>query len=257
MNKNNLKEFLEKKYEEFNCPSFIEKDPVQIPHLFSKKNDIEIAGFLTSVISWGQRKSILRNAHKMMSIMDNSPYEFILNHTSSDLKKTEGFVHRTFKNSDLIFFITSLNKLLLKHGSLENFFTSNYLKENSLKNTIIKFRAEFLETKHEKYTERHVPNILKGSAAKRMNMFLRWMIRKDNNGVDFGCWENIPPSSLYIPLDVHTAKIGRDLRLLKRKSNDWKAVEEFTDSLRVFDSRDPIKYDLALFSIGVNNDNLT
>jgi uncharacterized protein (TIGR02757 family) len=252
-----LFEFLEEKYQKFNCLSFIESDPIQIPHLFSNKNDIEISAFLTSTIAWGQRKTILHNAKKMMNIMDNNPYDFVINHSDKDLKYFEGFVHRTFKDTDLLFFINSLGRILNKHKTLKAYFTSEYSKSKSIKDTIISFRKDFFIPKHNKYTERHLSNIEKGSAAKRMNMFLRWMIRKDKNKVDFGIWEDIPASALYIPLDVHTARVGRQLKLLKRKSNDWKAVEEFTEYLRKFDSNDPVKHDFALFGMGVNNDILS
>lgn len=245
-----LKEFLDFKYELYNQPSFIETDPVSIPHLFTKKEDIEISGFLTATIAWGNRKSIIKNAHRMMELIGNSPYDFIINHKEHHLKKAEDFVHRTFNSIDFLYFIEALKHVYLKYGGIENVF-NKYKTSDSLQPAIHQFKNIFFELPHLKRTRKHLSDPLSGSAAKRINMFLRWMIRKDNKGVDFGIWNSISPSILSIPLDVHSGNTARKLGLLTRKQDDYKAVEELTNNLRLFDLNDPIKYDFALFGLGV------
>jgi uncharacterized protein (TIGR02757 family) len=249
--KSELKEFLDEKVELYNRPSFIELDPISIPHRYSKKEDIEISGFLASTIAWGNRKMILRNADRMMALIDNSPFDFILNSDEHDLERIEGFVHRTFNSLDLIYFLKSLKNIYKTKGGLESIFNEHKTGE-SLKSSIHKLYMLFFELPHSKRTERHVSDPFEGSAAKKLNMFLRWMVRKDNRGVDFGIWKNINQASLYIPLDLHSGNTARRLGLLKRKINDWKAVEELTEGLRFFDPADPVKYDFALFGLGVN-----
>jgi uncharacterized protein (TIGR02757 family) len=244
-----LKKLLEENYQRFHHPSFIEDDPISIPHRFSKKEDIEISAFLTAVIAWGQRKSILNNAKRLLEIMDQAPHDFILNHSEKERAKAIGFVHRTFNADDLIYFLAALQRIYKTHGSLEAAFALN---KASMAERIAAFKAVFFETEHLKRTEKHLANPLKGSSAKRLNMFLRWMVRDASAGVDFGLWKSISPSELMIPLDVHSAKVGRKLGLLKRKQNDWKAVSELTQNLRKFDAQDPVKYDFALFGMGVN-----
>ncbi|MFK7781459.1 TIGR02757 family protein [Psychroserpens sp.] len=250
LKKKELKEFLDSKVEQYNHPRFIESDPIQIPHQFSKKEDIEIAGFLTATIAWGNRKSIINNAHKMMHLLDQSPYEFILNHQESDLEKLSTFVHRTFNGYDFIQFIKSLNHIYRNHNGLEAVFLSS-IKEQSLQHSIHHFKKLFFEIEHLPRTQKHVSDPLKNSAAKRINMYLRWMVRQDQNGVDFGIWKQISPALLSCPLDVHSGNVARKLGLLKRKQNDGKALSELDKSLRQLDVKDPVKYDFALFGLGV------
>jgi len=244
-------ELLNKKVNEYNKPIFIEPDPISIPHKFTNQKDIEIAGYLTSIISWGRRPAILKSANRLMQIMGNEPYNFVMQAGKSELKQLEGFVYRTFNSDDCLFAIEAMKNFYSKFPTMGDFAEEQFLKKNNIKDVIVDIREELLKTEHLKRSEKHFANPDAGSAAKRTNMFLRWMIRKDNNGVDFGLWKNIPASALMIPLDVHSGNTARALGLLKRKQNDWKAVEELTDSLRRFDKNDPVKYDFALFGIGV------
>jgi len=245
-----LKSFLDYKVEQYNSPGFIKTDPVQIPHQFSKKEDIEIAGFLTATIAWGNRKSILNNASNLMELLEHSPFDFVMNHSETDLISLENFVHRTFNGTDLRYFVQSLRNIYLKHNGLEAVF-ANYAEENSLQLSIHQFKQLFFELPHPARTQKHVGDPLKNSAAKRINMFLRWMIRNDAAGVDFGIWKSLSPSQLSCPLDVHSGNTARKLGLLKRKQNDGKALVELDDSLRQLDPMDPVKYDFALFGLGV------
>lgn len=246
MKEEELKSFLDEKVDEYNQSSFIEEDPISVVHQFSKKEDIEIIGFLIATIAWGNRKSIIKNANKLCDIMHHSPHEFILSYKEQELE----FVHRTFNSDDLNFFFMSLKNIYLKHGGLEKVFAANL----SAKERIIRFRDIFLETPHLSRSEKHLSNPAKGSSAKRINMYLRWMIRKDKKGVDFGLWKKHTPSTLYIPLDVHTGISARKLGLISRKQNDWKALEELMSHLKKFDSNDPCKYDFALFGLSVNKE---
>jgi|SRR5690554_392550 len=245
---NNIEKILTENFQRFHKPSFIEDDPISIPHRFSKKEDIEIAAFIAAIIAWGQRKTIIRNANKIVEIMDNAPFDFIVNHQESDRKKALGFVHRTFNADDLIFFFDSLQYIYKSKGGLEKAFGLN----NNLdtKERLASFKDLFFEREHLKRTEKHIANPLKGSAAKRINMFLRWMVRPAEGGVDFGIWKSISTKDLMIPLDIHTSTVSRKLGLLERKQNDWKAVEELTANLRLYDAKDPVKYDYALFGMG-------
>lgn len=245
-----LKEFLDAKVIQYNNPKFIESDPIQIPHRFSKKEDIEISGFLTATIAWGNRKMIINNANKMMELLDNSPYDFVMNHKPKELKFLENFVHRTFYGNDFIYFIKALQHIYKNHGGLETVLSSN-IENNSTQNAIHQLKKVFFELDHLPRTQKHVSDPLKGSAAKRINMFLRWMVRKDNAGVDFGLWETLSPSSLSCPLDVHSGNVARKLSLLARKQNDGKALAELDVKLRKLDPIDPVKYDFALFGLGV------
>ncbi len=251
MTTNNIKSFLESKTAAYNQPCFIESDPVSIPHSFVRKEDIEIAGFLTAIISWGRRPAILKAGKNLMQLLDNAPYDFIAQHTDSDLKRLTGFVYRTFNSSDLLFFITALQQIYTEKGGLEAVCIKYFKTTNSIKEMITGLRRELLETVHLFRSEKHLAAPEKGSAAKRINMFLRWMVRHDNRGVDFGIWKEIPMSALMIPLDVHSGNTARKLGLLKRKQNDWKAGEELTEVLRQFDPEDPVKYDYALFGTGI------
>ncbi|WP_299252088.1 TIGR02757 family protein [uncultured Aquimarina sp.] len=250
LNKTELKEFLDEKAAFYEQPKFIETDPIQIPHLFTQKEDVEIAGFLTATISWGNRKSILTNAHKLMLLMGNSPYDFVMNHTETDLDNLEGFVHRTFNNNDLSFFIKALQNLYIKFGDMEGFF-NQYVSDEYLQTAIHHFKKEFFSLPHQSRTEKHVSDPHKNSAAKRINMFFRWMIRDANAGVDLGIWNSLSPSQLSCPLDVHSGNVARKLNLLSRKQNDAKALHQLDVNLRLLDPLDPVKYDYALFGLGV------
>jgi len=250
MNKAELREFLDYKAEVYNTTNFIESDPILIPHQFDKKEDIEISGFLIATIAWGNRKSILNSGDKLLKIMNHAPHDFILNHKPSDLKACQGFVHRTFNADDLIYFFTALKGLYQKYNSLEDIFVKHQSKDN-LQLAIHHFKQEFMAFGCPKRTQKHVSDPLKNSAAKRLNMMLRWFVRRDEKGVDFGIWNNLSPALLSCPLDVHTARVGRKLKLLKRKQNDAKAVIELDKNLRKLDQNDPVKYDFALFGLGV------
>lgn len=251
MNKSELKSFLDFKVEQYNTSHFIETDPIQIPHQFSKKENIEIAGFLTATIAWGNRKSILKNADRLMELLDRSPHDFVINHSPADLEKLENFVHRTFQGIDLQYFIKALKNIYLNYGGIEKIF-STYAEERSLQPAIHHFKQAFFELPHARRTEKHVSDPQKNSAAKRINMYLRWMVRKDPSGVDFGIWDSLQSQQLSCPLDVHSGNVARKLKLLKRKANDAKALMELDNSLRKMDPVDPVKYDFALFGIGVN-----
>ncbi|MBF8149667.1 TIGR02757 family protein [Winogradskyella sp. F6397] len=245
-----LKDFLNEKVNLYNNPKFIESDPIQIPHQFSKKEDIEIAAFLTATIAWGNRKSIIKNANRMVELLDYSPFEFIMQHQESDLEKLSPFVHRTFNGDDFMQFIKSLQHIYKNHNGLEPVFLK-HAEKDSLQNSIHQFKTIFFEIPHLGRTQKHVSDPLKNSAAKRINMYLRWMVRNDNNGVDFGIWKSLSPSQLSCPLDVHSGNVARKLGLLKRKQNDGKALAELDKALRKLDVKDPVKYDFALFGLGV------
>ena len=246
---NELKEFLDEKVKKYNNRKFIENDPISIPHLFTKRKDIEIAGFLISIIAWGNRKSIINSGYKLLRLMDNSPYDFVMNHSMNDLESMNNFVHRTFNSEDLKFFIKRLKIIYTRYQSLESLFIPN--KEKFLYNNITNFHNLFFSVPHPRRTRKHIANPSRNSAAKRINMFLRWMVRKDNNGVDFGLWDKISSSVLSCPLDLHSAKTARSLGLLNRNQNDLKALYELDTNLRKLDLKDPVKYDFALFGWGV------
>lgn len=250
MNRIQLKEFLDEKVIVYNNPNFIESDPIQIPHLYTLKEDIEIAGFLVATIAWGNRKSIINNGHRLMEMMGNSPYDFVMNFSEKNSDSLSPFVHRTFNNEDLFYFLQALQNIYKNHGGLENVF-ANYAEKDSMQVSIHHFKKIFFELPHPQRTQKHISDPLKNSAAKRINMFLRWMVRNDNAGVDFGIWKNIAPSQLSCPLDVHSGNVARKLKLLVRKQNDGKALAELDNSLRKLDSNDPVKYDFALFGLGV------
>jgi len=250
MTQNELKEFLDAKVIQYNQLNFIESDPIYIPHLYTQKEDIEIAGFLTATIAWGNRKMIIKNATKMMDLMGNSPYDFIMNHSEKNLEQLQNFCHRTFNGIDFQSFIKGLQHIYQNHQGLEAQFLNEEKQTNYQKN-ISDFKVKFFEIHHEKRTEKHISDPLKGSAAKRINMFLRWMIRKDTNDVDFGIWKNASPALLSCPLDVHSGNVARSLQLLKRNKNDATALDELDFNLRKLDPLDPVKYDFALFGLGV------
>jgi uncharacterized protein (TIGR02757 family) len=247
-----MRDFLEEKYHLYNKPTFIETDPISIPRKFSRKQDIEIAGFLAATIAWGQRPTILKNANDILRRMDQSPYDFIRNFERTDLNRFKGFVHRTFNSDDLIFFFKSLQRIYTTYPSLEDLLIK-FVPPNStdLGSAITQWRSEFFLPKHLPRSEKHFSNPATGSACKRINMFLRWMVRKDEYGVDFGIWTKVNPALLTCPLDVHSGRVARKLGLLERKQDDWKAAIELTDRLKAFDPKDPVKYDFALFGLGV------
>ena len=253
MNKTNLKEFLDEKVIQYNNLKFIESDPISIPHQFTKKEDIEISAFLVATIAWGQRKTIINNGNKMMKLMGNSPHDFIMNHKPKDLKRFNDFKHRTFNSFDMEFFMKSLQNIYKNHEGLEAIFSEKIKDDSSCFTGIDYFRDVFFElNKEEKFrTFKHVSSPRKGSAAKRLVMFLRWMVRDDKNGVDFGIWKTISPSKLSCPLDVHSGNVARKLGLLTRTQNDLRAVKELDEGLRKMDKNDPSKYDFALFGLGV------
>ena len=254
MNKSGLKSFLDEKVIQYNPFDFIESDPVQIPHLFSQKEDIEIAGFLSATIAWGNRKMIIKNSHKMMELMGNSPYDFVMSHSENDLERMESFVHRTFNGQDFASFIKGLQHIYKNHGGLETVFAKHQSRgvgTNSMQKSISEFKKLFFEIPHQNRTQKHISDPMNGSAAKRINMYLRWMCRQDNKGVDLGIWKSISPSLLSCPLDVHSGNVARKLGLLTRKQNDGKALAELDLQLRELDPNDPVKYDFALFGLGV------
>lgn len=246
-----LKAFLDEKAGLYNQASFIETDPIQIPKQFSQKENREIAAFLTASIAWGQRPTIIKNAGRLLQMMDHKPFDFLINTSENEWAGFMDFKHRTWNGDDCFFFLRSLKNIYKNHGGLEAVFTKGYLKEQSIESALRYFRQVFFELGSLPRSQKHVANVDKGSSAKRLNMFLRWMVRKDKAGVDFGLWEKIPMAALQIPLDVHTGRQARQLGLLKRKQNDWKAVRALTKRLKEFDPEDPVKYDFALFGLGI------
>ncbi len=249
------KDFLNKQVQIYNQPGFIEFDPICIPHLFTKKQDIEIAGLFAAVFAWGQRTTIINKCTDLMNRMDNAPHEFVMHHSSKDLKRLLNFKHRTFNDTDLLYFISFLKFWYNQNESLETAF-SNHLKpkDKTIENALNGFRGTFFSlTDVPHRTMKHIASPIQNSACKRLCMYLRWMVRNDNNGVDFGIWKNIKPSQLMIPLDLHVQRTAHKLGLLTRTQSDWKAVEELTKNLRKYDKTDPVKYDFALFGLSVTS----
>ncbi|MFA5418549.1 MAG: TIGR02757 family protein [Bacteroidales bacterium] len=249
-----IKIFLNEKYLQFCKPEFIAEDPISIPKKFHRKEDIEISGLITALISWGRRSAIIAKANQLMQLMDDEPYLFITQSQPSDLKRLESFVYRTFNASDLLFFVHALQGIYLRKGGLEQLALEAWEQHADMKMVIATIRSALLEYAHLSRTEKHLANPEAGSAAKRFNMYLRWMVRDNGEGVDFGIWKGIPKSALMCPLDVHSGRVARKLNLLIRHQNDWRSVTELTNNLRNFDSDDPVKYDFALFGMGVNNE---
>lgn len=246
----NIKQLLDQKYLQYNQPDFIASDPVSIPHRYQQKEDIEISGFLAATIAWGQRKTIVDNASRLMHLMGSSPFDFILHFKETDLRNFEGFVHRTFNYTDLCTFLYALKNIYQEHGGMEAVFAKGF-DRGGMDHAIAHFRDVFFSIPHQARSRKHVSNPLAGASAKRINMFLRWLVRDDNAGVDFGIWKSIKAHQLICPLDVHSGRVARKLGLLIRKQDDWKAAEELTACLRGFDAKDPVKYDFALFGLGV------
>ncbi len=247
-----LKQFLEDKYLQYNNPAFIPCDPISVPHSFTGLHDREISGFLAATIAWGRRDLILRSAGILINLLDNEPYNFIMSAGNDEIVRFSRFVHRTFNGTDCIYFIKALKNIYENYSSMEDILVEGIKKDGTLVDGLSFLRKHFFTLPHASRTEKHFADVKAGAAGKRLNMFLRWMVRYDNRGVDFGLWKRIDPSTLYIPLDFHSGNTSRRLGLLTRKINDWKAVEELTSVLREFDPADPVKYDFALFGLGVN-----
>jgi len=248
-----LEELLNDKYLHYNKLNFIENDPILIPHLFSKKEDIEISGFIASILAWGQRKTIINKCKELLSYMGNEPYDFILNFKETDLKPFENFKHRTFNGTDALYFMEALKQIYLKFGGLENAFSKGIKKgDNNVKNGIAEFKHIFFSLENSpQRTTKHIASPISYSACKRINMFLRWMVRKDKFGVDLGIWNEISSDKLICPCDVHVERVARHLGLISLPKPTWKMAEELTNNLRMFDKNDPVKYDFALFGLGV------
>lgn len=243
-----VRAFLEEKADEYNRPGFIIHDPVSIPHKFSQKQDIEIAGFFAAILAWGQRRTIISKTSELLQRMDGQPYDFILNYEEKDLERLEGFVHRTFNSTDLLYFIEFFRYHYHSHDSLETAFLQN----GDMKAALSGFHDYFFSLPDFPHrTRKHIATPARGSACKRLNMYLRWMVRKDDRGVDFGIWNRISPADLICPCDVHVERIARRLGLIKRKRVDWQTAEELTAALKTIDPADPVRFDFALFGIGI------
>jgi uncharacterized protein (TIGR02757 family) len=245
-----IRDLLIARHDQYNRPEFILNDPIQVPHSFASKNDIEIAAFLTATLAWGNRVSIIKSANSLMDRMDRAPYEFVLSAESGDIVRLEGFVHRTFNSEDLSYFICALRMIYEDYGGLEPVFSSGSRNRGAF-GALAGFRKVFLSCGVPGRSSKHIPDVERGSAAKRLNLFLMWMVRKDERGVHFGLWNSISPSDLMIPLDTHVGRAARSLGLLSRKANDWQAVEELTAELRKIDPEDPCRFDFSLFGLGL------
>lgn len=246
-----LKEFLDEKVDQYNRPGFIEHDPISIPHRYKKLQDIEITGFVAATLAWGQRLTIIRKCEELFGMMDHAPHDFMVHHTESDLKRFLNFKHRTFNATDTLYFIEFFRNFYLKNESLESAFSANGEWDNTEKN-LINFHNRFFDLPDApQRTRKHVATPARKSACKRLNMFLRWMVRDDDHGVDFGLWKSIHPRQLVCPCDLHVDRVARKLGLIQRKQTDWLTALELTDHLKRFDSEDPVKYDFALFGLGI------
>lgn len=252
MNQQELKEFMDEKAALYNTPSFIDTDPISIPHWFTLKEDREISGFLTALLSWGQRPVILRNCRSMVERMDLEPYDFIINHSPAERKRFSDFIHRTFNGQDAVYLLKALQNIYRESGGLEGVFSGQFMLKGDMAGTISGVRHIILGFNAPSRTYKHIADPLKNSSAKRINMFLRWMVRQDEGGVDFGLWKKIPPSALYCPLDLHSGRVARMLGLLRVTQDNWKAVCELTFALKQLDSLDPVRYDFALYGLGIN-----
>ncbi|MCE7053805.1 TIGR02757 family protein [Algoriphagus sp. AGSA1] len=249
----NLKEFLDQKVEQYNRPDFIAEDPISIPHRFSKKEDIEISGFFAAILAWGQRKTIINKCLELFKMMDDSPHDFMMNHQEEDLKPFLNFKHRTFNDIDTLYFIHFLSWFYKKHNSLEEAFVMGQSGQlNAMERILVSFQGLFFSLPDSPLrTRKHIATPARKAACKRINMYLRWMVRNDDNGVDFGLWKKISPSQLICPCDLHVDRVGRKLGLISRKQTDWLTALQLTEKLREFDASDPVKYDFALFGLGV------
>ena len=251
-----MRDLLERLHDRYNNESFIEADPISVPHSFTRPVDREIAGFLAATIAWGNRRAIVQSAHRMMRYMDNAPEDFVRNATESDMEYLRTYVHRTFNGVDFQDFVRGLRHIITEWGSVGNYFETRYEEHGDLRPVFSDFRRDFFAAEHDPHCEKHLSSIDKGAACKRLCMYLRWFVRHDNRGVDFGMWRRIPMSALYMPLDIHTGRMGRNLGLLGRKQSDWKAVEELTASLRELNADDPVRYDYSLFGLGISGDDI-
>ena len=256
MSREEMRDLLERLHDRYNNESFIEADPISVPHSFTNTVDREIAGFLAATIAWGNRRAIVQSAHRMMRYMDNAPEDFVRNATQSDMEYLRTYVHRTFNGVDFQDFVRGLRHIITKWGSVGNYFESRYEEHGDLRPVFADFRRDFFAVEHDAHCEKHLSSIDKGAACKRLCMYLRWFVRYDDRGVDFGLWRRIPMSALYMPLDIHTGRMGRNLGLLGRKQSDWKAVEELTASLRELHVNDPVRYDYSLFGLGISGDDI-
>lgn len=256
MSREEMRELLERLHDRYNNESFIEADPISVPHSFTRPVDREIAGFLAAIIAWGNRRAIVQSAHRMMRYMDNAPEDFVRNATEADMEYLRTYVHRTFNGVDFQDFVRGLRHIITEWGSVGNYFESRYKEHGDLRPVFSDFRRDFFAAEHDAHCEKHLSSIDKGAACKRLCMYLRWFVRHDDRGVDFGMWRRIPMSALYMPLDIHTGRMGRNLGLLNRKQSDWKAVEELTASLRELCADDPVRYDYSLFGLGISGDDI-
>lgn len=247
-----LLDFLNQKTRQYNHPDFINEDPISIPHRFSRLQDIEISGFFAAILSWGRRKMIIQSCDKLMAMMDNAPYDFIMNHQADDLKTFTSFVHRTFNGADLLFFIDALQVYYQTFLSLEFAFSAHLRQgDKTVKNALIGFKEILFTQEHLPRTQKHLSSPANNAACKRLNMYLRWMVRQDLQGVDFGLWKKISPAQLVIPMDIHVSRVAKRLGLLEKDTVNWSNAEKLTNELRNFDPLDPVKYDFALFGLGV------
>lgn len=256
MSHEEMRDLLERLHDRYNNESFIEADPISVPHSFARPVDREIAGFLAATIAWGNRRAIVQSAHRMMRYMDNAPEDFVRNATESDMEYLRTYVHRTFNGVDFQDFVRGLRHIITEWGSVGNYFETRYEEHGDLRPVFSDFRRDFFAAEHDPHCEKHLSSIDKGAACKRLCMYLRWFVRHDDRGVDFGMWRRIPMSALYMPLDIHTGRMGRNLGLLGRKQSDWKAVEELTASLRELNADDPVRYDYSLFGLGISGDDI-
>ena len=256
MSREEMRELLERLHDRYNNENFIEADPISVPHSFTRTVDREIAGFLAATIAWGNRRAIVQSAHRMMRYMDNAPEDFVRNATEADMEYLRTYVHRTFNGVDFQDFVRGLRHIIEEWGSVGNYFETRYEEHGDLRPVFSDFRRDFFAVEHDPHCEKHLSSIDKGAACKRLCMYLRWFVRHDDRGVDFGLWRRIPMSALYMPLDIHTGRMGRNLGLLGRKQSDWKAVEELTASLRELHADDPVRYDYSLFGLGISGDDI-
>ena len=253
MNHQELKQYLDEQVSRFNVPDFIPDDPIRIPHQFSLQQDVEIMGFWTAILAWGQRKTIINKANELIELMDGAPYQFISQHQEKDRARFLQFKHRTFQATDTLYFLERLQQYFQQYASLEKAFSKHLKPEDeTVEKALIGFHNDFFDHPYApQRTRKHIATPARKSTCKRLNMFLRWMVRQDDRGVDFGLWKEIKPSQLLMPLDVHVDRVARRLGLIQRKQRDWQTVLELTENLRVFDPQDPSKYDFALFGAGV------
>ncbi|MCH5334695.1 MAG: TIGR02757 family protein [Alistipes sp.] len=247
-----LRDLLERLHDKYNRPEFIEADPISVPHRFTSRDDREIAGFFAATIAWGNRKAIVKSACRMMEYMDNAPADFVVNASDSELARLSTYVHRTFNGRDFTDFVLAVRAMYARFGGIGRFVESRYAVRGDMAGVLSDFRREFFASRHDAHCEKHLSSIDKGAACKRLNMYFRWFVRRDDRGVDFGEWTMIPMSALYLPLDVHSGNMGRALGLLTRRQSDWKAVVEITEALRGFDPGDPVRFDFSLFGAGID-----